>query len=199
MDLAFTHRSGCARQVGQGLASSLAHVAVALRLWAREGISGLSAHLGNVIGVRAMALAGLIAQLRAVCPEARPLPVFAAAELLADNGADAVSDLVGVTLADFRGAAALSCDAREVVRAAIAAAQRGGAPAALGRGSAGASPAPAPSPGIAPRSACAFRVRRGPPLSAVAGPTSRRGRPRANPSRHPPRCAREIAACRSRR
>ncbi|CAK0829058.1 unnamed protein product, partial [Prorocentrum cordatum] len=130
--------------VGQGLASSLAHVAVALRLWAREGISGLSAHLENVIGVRAMALAGLLAQLRAVCPEARPLPVFAAAELLADNGADAVSDLVGVTLADFRGAAALSCDAREVVRAAIAAAQRGGAPAALGRGSAGASPAPAP-------------------------------------------------------
>ncbi|CAK0869818.1 unnamed protein product [Prorocentrum cordatum] len=145
--------AGCARQAGRprarrGRASPCV----------RARASALSAHLENFFGVRVMALAGLIAQLRVVCPEARSIPVFAAAALLADDGADAVSDLVDVAVADFSGAAALSSDAREVVRAAFAAAQRGGAPAALRRGGKGAPPAPAPSPGIAPRSSRAFRV-----------------------------------------
>ena len=76
----------------------------------------------------AMTARHLIMQLRAICDEAPPLIVFAAADLLQKNGATCVRQLKGLRWADFVGSDTAEKEVRAVVESALSTAEGQGYP-----------------------------------------------------------------------
>ena len=76
----------------------------------------------------AMTARHLIMQLRAICDEAPPLIVFAAADLLQKNGATCVRQLKGLRWAGFVGSDTAEKEVRAVVESALSTAEGQGYP-----------------------------------------------------------------------